>query len=83
MAVSQVKLWVGALCLATLAQAAELPDERVRRYMDYKFGMFIHWGPYSLASVEASWPIMRPERKERGTISEAEYRLLPTRVNPV
>ncbi len=83
MAASQVKLWVGALCLATLAQAAELPDERVRRYMDYKFGMFIHWGPYSLASVEASWPIMRPERKERGTISEAEYRLLPTRFNPV
>jgi alpha-L-fucosidase len=83
MAASQVKLWVAALCLAALAQAGGAPDERVRRYMGCKFGMFIHWGPYSLASVEASWPIMRPERKERGVISEAEYRLLPTRFNPV
>ncbi len=83
MAASQTRLAVAALCLAALAQAAELPDERVRRYMSYKFGMFIHWGPYSLASVEASWPIMRPERKERGVISEAEYRLLPARFNPV
>lgn len=26
-----------------------------------KFGLFIHWGAYSLAGVEASWPIMTPE----------------------
>lgn len=41
--------------------------------------MFIHWGPYSLASVEASWPIMRPTP---GGISEADYRALPQRFNP-
>jgi alpha-L-fucosidase len=41
--------------------------------------MFIHWGPYSLASVEASWPIMTPTP---GGISEAEYRELPRRFNP-
>jgi alpha-L-fucosidase len=41
--------------------------------------MFIHWGPYSLASVEASWPIMTPKA---GGISEAEYRELPKRFNP-
>ena len=41
--------------------------------------MFIHWGPYSLASVEASWPIMRPGK---WGISEAEYRELPKRFNP-
>src|SRR4249919_2105225 len=35
-------------------------DERTAWYRDAKFGMFIHWGPYSLASVEASWPIMVP-----------------------
>jgi alpha-L-fucosidase len=69
------------LVVAALAQAA--PAERVNRYFEYKFGMFIHWGPYSLASVEASWPIMTPQRTERGAISEAEYRLLPTRFNPV
>jgi alpha-L-fucosidase len=42
--------------------------------------MFIHWGPYSLASVEASWPIMRPTPSG---ITEAEYRELPKRFNPV
>jgi alpha-L-fucosidase len=41
--------------------------------------MFIHWGPYSLASVEASWPIMVPKA---GGITEAEYRELPKRFNP-
>ena len=44
-----------------------------------KFGMFIHWGPYSVAGVEASWPIMVPT----GEISEAEYRALSDRFNPV
>ncbi len=45
-----------------------------------KFGMFIHWGPYSLASVEASWPIMVPKA---GGITEADYRALPRSFNPV
>jgi alpha-L-fucosidase len=45
--------------------------------------MFIHWGPYSLASVEASWPIMRPVSPGKpGWISEADYRQLPSRFNP-
>jgi alpha-L-fucosidase len=42
--------------------------------------MFIHWGPYSVASVEASWPIMRPS--QQFPISEQEYRALPQRFNP-
>lgn len=29
-------------------------------YRNARFGLFIHWGPYSVASVEASWPIMQP-----------------------
>jgi alpha-L-fucosidase len=56
-----------------------LADDRTRWFRDAKFGMFIHWGPYSLASVEASWPIMTPTA---GGISEAEYRELPRRFNP-
>jgi alpha-L-fucosidase len=52
---------------------------RTAWYRNAKFGMFIHWGPYSLASVEASWPIMRPKA---GGITEAEYRALPQRFNP-
>jgi alpha-L-fucosidase len=54
-------------------------DDRTAWYREAKFGMFIHWGPYSLASVEASWPIMTPKA---GGISEAEYRELPKRFNP-
>ena len=53
--------------------------DRTAWYRNAKFGMFIHWGPYSLASVEASWPIMRPTP---GGITEAEYRALPARFNP-
>ncbi len=55
--------------------------DRTRWYRDAKFGMFIHWGPYSLASVEASWPIMRPS--PTWNITEPEYRALPRRFNPV
>jgi alpha-L-fucosidase len=56
-------------------------DQRTARYREAKFGMFIHWGPYSVASVEASWPIMRPSKEF--PISEMEYRALPARFNPV
>ncbi|HKW98578.1 MAG TPA: alpha-L-fucosidase [Bryobacteraceae bacterium] len=61
------------------ALSSEPGDSRTARYRAAKFGMFIHWGPYSLASVEASWPIMTPKP---GTISEAEYVALPKRFNP-
>ena len=54
-------------------------DKRTAWYRNAKFGMFIHWGPYSLASVEASWPIMTPKP---GGITEAEYVELPKRFNP-
>src|SRR5579863_909473 len=53
--------------------------ERTAWFRQAKFGMFIHWGPYSLASVEASWPIMRPKP---GGITETEYVELPKRFNP-
>jgi alpha-L-fucosidase len=55
-------------------------DHRTAWYRDAKFGMFVHWGPYSLASVEASWPIMRPSAEFK--ITEEEYRALPLRFNP-
>ena len=54
--------------------------DRTKWFRDAKFGVFIHWGPYSLASVEASWPIMTPNPK--WGITEAEYRALPRRFNP-
>ncbi len=55
-------------------------DSRTAWFRAAKFGMFIHWGPYSVASVEASWPIMQPGQ---WGITEAEYRALPARFNPV
>jgi alpha-L-fucosidase len=65
--------------LPNFAFASEDESQRTAWYRDAKFGMFIHWGPYSLASVEASWPIMKPTP---GGISEADYRALPKRFNP-
>jgi alpha-L-fucosidase len=65
--------------LPDMALGETTEDERTRWYRDAKFGMFIHWGPYSLASVEASWPIMRPTP---GGITQAEYEALPQRFNP-
>jgi alpha-L-fucosidase len=63
----------------SLAWAFGSEEERTTWYRNAKFGMFIHWGPYSLASVEASWPIMKPTADG---ITEAEYRELPKRFNP-
>jgi alpha-L-fucosidase len=65
--------------LPNLGFASIFTDQRTAWYRAAKFGMFIHWGPYSLASVEASWPIMTPKP---GGITEAEYRELPKRFNP-
>ena len=67
--------------LPLLALIAAGADERLERFNEAKVGMFIHWGPYSLAGVEASWPIMTPS--DRFRISEADYRALPQRFNPV
>ncbi len=65
--------------LPPLGFGSTIEMERTAWYRNAKFGMFIHWGPYSLASVEASWPIMRPTP---GGITEAAYRALPARFNP-
>jgi len=77
-----IKVAALSSCLSMLPNfglASDSADDRTAWYRKAKFGMFIHWGPYSLASVEASWPIMTPHP---GGISEAEYRELPKRFNP-
>jgi alpha-L-fucosidase len=64
--------------------AAVVDDPRTRWYRDAKFGMFMHWGAYSVAGVEASWPIMKPELFPHSSlISEREYVELPRRFNPI
>jgi alpha-L-fucosidase len=78
---------LGTLAAAPLLRIPALADaesDRTAWYRAAKFGMFVHWGPYSLASVEASWPIMRPAAPGKpGFITEADYRQLPSRFNPV
>ena len=68
--------------------SAQKDHQRLAWYQQAKFGLFIHWGAYSVAGVEASWPIMAPELSAAmfGTqisISEKEYVTLPDRFNPV
>lgn len=62
-------------------------NNRLDWYQEAKFGLFIHWGAYSVAEVEASWPIMTPELSEAmfantRRISQKEYVSLPSRFNP-
>ncbi len=66
---------------ATPPASEEAEAQRTAWFRQAKFGMFIHWGPYSVASVEASWPIMEPEA--HWNITEAEYVALYKQFNPV
>jgi alpha-L-fucosidase len=77
-----LKAGLVTFCLPAFARAASADDngsDRTVWYQQAKFGMFIHWGPYAQASVEASWPIMVPKA---GGITEADYRALPKTFNP-
>jgi alpha-L-fucosidase len=61
--------------------------KRLEWYQEAKFGLFIHWGAYSVAGAEASWPIMAPALSAamfgtQTTITEEEYVRLPDRFNP-
>lgn len=59
--------------------AQSIDSGRTDWYRKAKFGMFIHWGPYSQASVEAAGPILVPKP---GGITESEYRALAGTFNP-
>ncbi len=49
---------------------------RLETFRDARFGMFIHWGSYSLRGFEASWPLVR------GEISYADYDALADQFDP-
>jgi len=70
-----------ALCVVPALWADEPAVERaspkaMQWFQEARFGMFIHWGAYSLKGVEASWPLYR------GTVPRDEYEALPRRFNP-
>lgn len=63
-------------------------DQRMAWYQQAKFGLFIHWGAYAAAGVEASWPVMAPDLSEAmfqntKRINQTEYEQLPANFNPV
>lgn len=63
-------------------------NNRMDWYLQAKFGLFLHWGAYSVAGVEASWPIMTPDMAaimfpNPTRIAQADYEALPARFNPV
>jgi len=68
-----------AIAISPCGWAQGVGGDRIEWYRQAKFGMFIHWGPYSLASVEASWPIMVPKP---GGITQTEYTSLWKRFDP-
>jgi alpha-L-fucosidase len=73
-----------AIAISPRIWTQDVANDRTKWYRQAKFGMFIHWGPYSLASVEVSWPIMDPKP---GGITQIEYislwkRFDPTRFDP-
>lgn len=50
--------------------------DRLQRFRDATFGMFVHWGSYSVRGFEASWPLVW------GEISGEEYEALAREFNP-
>lgn len=56
-------------------------------FIDSKFGVFMHWGPYSLAKVPASWGRFGPRpgagRQATGGVPQEEYDNLYNVFNPV
>jgi alpha-L-fucosidase len=73
--------------MAQPAEPGRAATDRLDWYLKAKFGLFIHWGAYAAAGVEASWPMMAPDLSEimfgnTARISEADYTALPRRFNP-
>jgi alpha-L-fucosidase len=70
-----------------MTSTAQAPDgnDRMRWWLDGKFGLFIHWGPSSVAGVEISWARMSHPHDHPGTptVPDAEYDQLYRRFDPV
>jgi alpha-L-fucosidase len=71
-------VWVGILicCPAQSQPPLSSPVEALARWQEMRFGMFIHWGPVSLAGTEIGWSRGRE-------VPEHEYDRLFQRFNPI
>jgi alpha-L-fucosidase len=68
--------------------AAAAPDDRMAWFRHDKFGMFVHWGPYSALAGEWRGNRSHPGDEaewimQRFNIPVAEYREVARRLNPV
>lgn len=76
----------GAEKKASVAEQRIADGSRLDWWQDDKFGMFIHWGPSSIAGVEISWarethPFDHPGKLEK--MPDEEYDALYERFNPI
>ncbi len=85
-----MQLALSALAAAGLGPLRARPAAAASAHLAWwsaaRYGLFVHWGPYSLAGVEASWPIMEPglvaPLGTRHAIAEADYVALAERFDP-
>lgn len=60
--------------------------EKMNWWLDDKFGLFVHWGPSSVAGVEISWARATHPFDHQGKLDlmpDAEYDMLYKQFNPV
>src|SRR5260370_35031876 len=70
--------------IGPLSFAAGMVDDPTAWYRDAKFGMFIHWRSYSLASFDASWPFFFPKAGGSSKTQNPNFPKLftPTKFDP-
>jgi len=82
---------------ASIVDAVQVPDptqahlhapaESIERWKDWRFGMFVHWGPVSLKGTEIGWSRQGPRRGRArggtGTIPVEVYDNLYREFDPV
>lgn len=84
-------LLIVIIFLAATITAAESNSNSIKSWQADKFGLFIHWGPVSLAGEEISWSRQTDPNKQslqvwqnlHGAIPAEEYDNLYTKFNPV
>ena len=69
------------------AEYIHAKPEDVQWFKDAKFGVFVHWGPYVLAEVPASWGRYGPRpgagKQAKSGVPQEEYDNLYKKFNPV
>ncbi len=82
-------LWAVALFHDSVAESGDpnsdlhISPERMEEWNDWRFGLFIHWGPWSQREVGYIWKMVNEENKEVGSRSFDLYKTFnPVNFNP-